>query len=188
MELYLHAETTGRLPRPAHIIEVAAIVMDANRNEIAVFEILAHPGAAALREADPEVMRQHGITEAELAGAMPGDQAARQLDVFLDRFPDAPMRAFNNETSRSLFSIAPWKAGSRIWAQGIRAEAGVVMGTGRMPRFAEAMRHFGLEMPSRRRALSHVRAVARLHSEILQFELGDDVLQDEAFHMFEHGL
>ena len=151
MELYLHAETTGKLPHPVHIIEVAAVVMDVNRNEIAVFEILANPGPAALRDADPAVMAQHGISEAEISCAMPEDLAAHELDVFLDRFREAPVRAFNNESSRTLFSLAPWRAGSRIWAPGVRAEAGVVMGSYRMPRFSEAMRHFALELPSRRR-------------------------------------
>lgn len=194
MELYLQAETTGRHPHRGHIIEAAAVVLDDLRREIASFEILANPGAEALREADPELMRVHEITETELAGAPRPEIAATELDVFLDRFRDARLHSYNNDSCRTLFSTAPWRLGIRKWGESVRAAAAEIMilpedmSAGRMPKLGEAMQFFGLSLAGPRRALTVARAVARLHGEIIGYHLENDVNEDEAFHMFEHGL
>lgn len=192
MELYLQAETTGKLSHRGHIIEAAAVVLDESRREIASFEILANPGDEILRDADPVSMAAHRITHEDLAGAMRSEQAATELDAFLERFRAARLHSFNNETARILFTTSPWHLGSRPWGDSVRSVAAEVMlrsqALDHAPKLTEAMKFFGLPFAGPHRALALARAVAKLHTQVMEYCDENDLSQDEAFHIFEHGL
>lgn len=199
MQSYVDVEATSKFPSIAHILEAGAIVLDERGNEIASFETFVNPGRQALAEADPEAARVNGITADMLKGAPGPEEAARLLSDFLDRFPAAPLHAFNNGYDRTLLTKQPWRLDLRPWgecvmqaAMAVMGEAGVLVqfpnGGFKWPRLSEAARFFGIQIRESHRALADARTTARIHAALRKYAEANELNEDEVQHLLEDGL
>lgn len=202
MLVELDVETTGRQLPQAHIIEVAAVVLNENFHEIAYFQSLANPGEAAILRADREALQVNQITPDMIREAPPSEAVAQDLGVFLDRYWGATFHAFNNEFDQTFLDVAPWLIKPSRWgecvmkaAQGIMHQAGVLRirhdGQPKWPSLREAAAFFKVPYGDGHRALHDCRVSGQIHSEIIRqraFETERRNAVSEAFYMMDQGL
>lgn len=199
MPVYLDSETTGRRSHEAHIIEVAAVILDERFVEVDHFETMANPGEEAVRTADPEALRVNGITPEMIRRAPPAAEAAARLRAFLDRHWGAELHAFNNEFDHRFFAKEPWCVKSVFWgecvmlaAMGIMKQAGVLKPFGggefKYPSLEEAARFFNVPFANGHRALPDVRAAAAVHAAILRERRNEAQSENEVRNFIEYGM
>jgi DNA polymerase-3 subunit epsilon len=175
-EIVLDLETTGLRAYRDHILEVAAVVLDGRNEEIDRFSTLVHPGAEALRGAEPAALAVNGLGEAALAGAPVTDQAAKDLRAFLDRHKPFRLHAYPNEFEQAFLVRTPWNLADP-WGECLMQASMGLMGEdlprlpdGRIkrPRLAEAAAFFGVSTEEKaHRALVDARTAARVWAGIL---------------------
>lgn len=202
MLVELDVETTGKKSPRAHIIEVAAVVLDERYNELAHFESLANPGDEAMQYADPEALRVNRITPEMVRQAPPSEIVARDLNLFLDQFWGATFHAFNNEFDQWFLEKDPWTIRPRRWGECVMNAAMEIMaraqvlrirddGKPKWPRLTEAAAFFKVPYGDGHRALHDCRVAGKVHAEILKirgFENERKIAQDEVLYMMDQGL
>lgn len=202
MLVEVDVETTGRQAPQAHIIEVAAVVMDPYYREIDHFESLANPGEDALRSADPEALRVNRITPEMIREAPPVDLVAKKLNDFLDTYWGATFHSFNNEFDLQFLELPPWTIRHRRWGECVMNAAMEVMaraqalrirddGKPKWPKLTEAAAFFKVPYGDGHRALHDCRVAGRIHAEILkqrEMAMAGRQASDEARCMMEYGM
>lgn len=202
MLVEVDVETTGKQAPQAHVIEVAAVVIDESYREIAHFESLANPGEEALRAADPEALRVNQITIEMIRQAPPAEIVAGKLNDFLDVYWGATFHAFNNEFDLQFLKLPPWMIRPRRWGECVmnaamefmaRAQALRIRDDGKpkWPKLTEAAAFFKVPYEGGHRALHDCRVSGRIHAAILkerEIAMAGRQAYDEARCMLEHGL
>lgn len=172
----LDTETTGLDPAHAHIIEVAAVVLDQDFEVHSFFSTLVNPGPRAMREASQEALRINEITPEDVEHAPSSSAASEAIQGFLAHYPGR-LHSFPSEFDRKFLICPPWELNG-TWgdciqelATKIMVEAGenIWMRDGKQrARLKDAARFFGVNQPGAHRALVDAMTAAKIYSEILK--------------------
>lgn len=176
MELYLSVKIPGGQTCVPLITEAAAVVLDDQGHEIAVFETA--PGDTDVRTLS--------------------EQAAAALLGFIERYPKAILHAVQDETDRALFCRPPWNLGGLLWEECvITAAVDVMERLGAeacrkkghpTPTLEEASRFFSVRTEEYPGVLAIARLGAQLHIQVRERRAACDLEEDEVTHMMEQGL
>ncbi len=170
-------ETTGRRAY-SQVIEAAAVALDSSFEEVDRFHVIANPGEEALRSLDPEALRVNGMSLEEIRAGTPIEEAARQYREFIDRYPHAPIHAFNGFGIRFL-SRPPWamptnRAGEAVMlaAMDMMIEEGVIgffeNGKPKCPPLKVVASFFGVPYEPGAGRMPDTRAVAAVYAAVLK--------------------
>lgn len=193
-------ETTGKRSYNAHVIELGAVVLDSMLKEVDHFNILSNPGEEALRYAAPEALQKNGISLEEIRTGVPIDEAAARFQVFLAKYSNAKLHAFNNGFDLWFLARKPWLVPAKSWGECIMLASMDMMrdsgdletfedGTAKWPTLEHAARFFGVLYEKGHRALPDARVAAGVFSEIQRRRKSqEDVTLSEARNMMEDGM
>jgi len=170
MRAYMDVETTGFMRRKgARIIEIGAVVVSDDWQEIAALSVIVNPGPEALKS--PEAYKALAVNKISPqlveVGVGPATAAA-SLRAVLRQVKDKNFHAFNSGFDSKFLEMDPWKIPLSVWGDCVMQAANKIMKLGKMPRLGEAAAHFKVEMPDAHRALSDARAAMQIHREILK--------------------
>jgi DNA polymerase III epsilon subunit-like protein len=201
MLVELDVETTGRPSPKSHIIEVAAVVLDPQFQEIGHFQSLANPGDEAMLLADPEALRVNRITPEMVRAAPPAEEVARRLRVWLDQFWGATFHAFNKEFDQWFLEKTPWTIKPRHWGECVMHAAMERMGsagalgtrydgTPKYPKLSEAAAFFKVPYGEGHRALHDCRIAGKVHAEIIRQRINEEECDpnDETLYLTDYGM
>lgn len=196
--IVIDVETTGKQSHFAHIVEVAAVVLDEHFDEKSHFQQLANPGDDALALASEEAMRVNGLSIEEIKKSASSLAVAHALRGVLEAHPTSKIHAFNNSFDIWFLAREPWSVSSKRWGECImlasmepmEAEGALERfpnGKAKWPRLEEAARFFGVPYGKGHRALDDARAAARVYAEILRRREETGEIEDEVRAVLEDG-
>ncbi|MDG3003894.1 exonuclease domain-containing protein [Paludisphaera mucosa] len=157
----LDLETTGLDPASDRVVEIGALVFDADGLVVETFERLINPGrpiAAAARAIN-------GILDSDLAEAPPAADVLPDFVHLLGRTPDAPLLAHNAAFDAGFLGMELTRAGMAIPDRPVLDTlplARAALPELRSHRLDLLVAHFGIAPQARHRALSDAAAVMDL--------------------------
>jgi len=185
-KICLDTETTGLFSASHHVIEVAAVVLGPDLQEVASFSTLANPGPEAMAQASPEALSVNGITAGRLLGAPSPAEAAEALRRFLASYPGT-LHAFPVEFDRSFLACLPWGLQDG-WGSCIQELSTKIMLSAGEPievrrgklraSLKNAAKFFGVNQNGAHQALPDARAAAQILAAILS-QREEEAITDE---------
>lgn len=169
--IYADVETTGYSSSSAVIVELAAVAVGENDQELGHFESLVHASPEELSTDDAKkALEVNGIKPEDLAGAPRREDVAAKFRAWLIGFePPFTFHSFNNGFDRRFLERSPWDIALDFWGECVMQASRNAMSLPRWPNLEAAVAHFGLTFDGpQHRALPDARAAARLHGEILK--------------------
>lgn len=186
--VFVDVETTGHKSYSSHVIEVGAVILDEEREEIARFSILSNPGEEALASANPEALEVNKISLEMIRKAPPIEKAAQAFRKFLEAYGYFRKHAYNNEFDLWFLAREPWNIASKAWGECVMLAAMELMdaenaverfpdGKAKWPKLERAAAFFGVPYGVGHRAEDDARCASRIYAEIIQRRVDCDEIR-----------
>ncbi len=191
---FIDLETTGLDPEHHSVIEIGAVAVDVDDQEIDSYQSLCNPGEWAMRNSEPKAFEVNGIDPKNVISARPIEVVSGEFLKWLDK--RALIYAFPVSFESSFLVKKPWRIDQGRWAPCVMAAVRSIMGAAgalplmygkpKRPKLTEAAAFFSVTVDRSHRALDDARTTARVHAEVLRYQ--QDPLLDEVEKLMKDGM